>query len=475
MGLELAFTDKQITPWGGMALMKNMLDHIGWDRALCAAQLPQPGSNRGYAPEQLVGQFMLSIWCGANRFEHLEATRFDPVIGQVFGYERMANYKAFTRLVDKFDQASIAGIFPSLYQHCFAQVGLQTLTLDLDSTVLTRYGQQQGVQRGYNPSKRGRASHHPLMAFVADCRMLANVWLRPGNTGSANNAISFLQSSMENLRAKRVGLLRADSGFCEHAFLTHLEQSKLPYTVAMRLSRPLQHQLLNAQWWPLQSQQAAQPMQTNKHCGRTTPAGSVSAAQTSTGIELCEISYQADSWDAPRRIIGVRQHVHTKIDAKGKTLSLFADDPAISGWRYAAIVTDLQLPEVQVWRLYRGRADCENRIKELKYDFALGTLVRKSFWATEAAMHFVMLSFNLMSLFRAAMQHQLNKTETTHTLASLRQQLFAQAGFITHEGRKTILKLATAMQRREWLSGLWDASKSFDKPISVKRIFDPPA
>lgn len=472
MGLELAFTDKQITPWGGMALMKNMLDHVGWDRAMQAAQLPQPGSNRGYAPEQLVGQFMLSIWCGANRFEHLEATRFDPVIGQVFGYERMANYKAFTRLVDKFDQASIAGIFPSLYQHCFAQVGLQTLTLDLDSTVLTRYGQQQGAKRGYNPSKRGRASHHPLMAFVADCRMLANVWLRPGNTGSANNAISFLQSSLENLGTKRVGLLRADSGFCDNAFLSHLEQSKLPYTVAMRLTHPLQQQLVNAQWWPLQSQPN---LRNELQAKGASPAGSVSAAQPSTGIELCEISYQANSWDAPRRIIGVRQHIRTKPDAKGKTLSLFADDEVISGWRYAAIVTDLSLPEVQVWRLYRGRADCENRIKELKYDFALGTLVRKSFWATEAAMHFVMLSFNLMSLFRVALQHQINKTETTHTLSSLRQQLFAQAGFITHEGRKTILKLATAMQRREWLTGLWDATKSFDKPVSVKRIFDPPA
>ncbi|NJM43100.1 MAG: IS1380 family transposase [Brachymonas sp.] len=471
MGLELAFTDKQITPWGGMALMKNMLERIDWDRAVLAAQLPQPGSNRGYAPEQLVGQFMLSIWCGANRFEHLEATRFDPVIGQVFGYERMANYKAFTRLIDKFDQASIHSVFPSLYQHCFAQVGLQTLTLDLDSTVLTRYGQHQGAQRGYNPSKRGRASHHPLMAFVADSRMLANVWLRPGNSSSANNAISFLQSSLDNVGCnsghKRVGLLRADSGFCDNAFLSHLEQSKLPYTVAMRLTRPLQHQLVNARWWPLQSEQ---PVQTEQQSRRAPPA-----VPASTGIELCELHYQADSWEAPRRIIGVRQHIHTKPDAKGKTLSLFADDEAISGWRYAAIVTDLQLPEVQVWRLYRGRADCENRIKELKYDFALGTLVRRNFWATEAALHFVMLSFNLMSLFRAAMQHQINKTGTTHTLASLRQQLFAQAGFITHEGRKTILKLATAMQRRQWLSGLWDASKSFEKPITAKRIFDPPA
>lgn len=327
MELLLGFTDKQITPWAGMALLKRMLDHIGWNEAVLRAQLPQPGSNRGYAPEQLVGQFMLSLWCGANRFEHLEVTRFDGVLGQVFGFGRMANYKALTRLLDKFDQASIARTFPGLYRHLFEQVGLQTLTLDLDSTVLSRYGVQQGASRGYNPSKRGRASHHPLMAFVADTRMLANVWLRPGNAHTANNAIAFLQSSTEHLGpAKRVGLLRAD---------------------------------------------------------------------------------------------------------------------------------------------------CENRIKELKYDFALGTLSRQNFWATEAAMHWVMLAFNLMSLFRTAMQRQINKTGSMQTMASLRQQLFAQAGFITKNGRSRTLKMATAMQRREWVSGLWNATKSFELPWPVKPIFTP--
>ncbi len=44
---ELQFSDKLITPWGGMALIKCMLDHIGFDRALSSAGLPQPGSNRG--------------------------------------------------------------------------------------------------------------------------------------------------------------------------------------------------------------------------------------------------------------------------------------------------------------------------------------------------------------------------------------------------------------------------------------------
>jgi hypothetical protein len=32
--------------------------------------LPQPGSNRGYRPEQLIEQMIVSIWCGACRFAY---------------------------------------------------------------------------------------------------------------------------------------------------------------------------------------------------------------------------------------------------------------------------------------------------------------------------------------------------------------------------------------------------------------------
>lgn len=36
MRVELQFTDKEITPWGGMGLMKHLLDRIGFESALRA-------------------------------------------------------------------------------------------------------------------------------------------------------------------------------------------------------------------------------------------------------------------------------------------------------------------------------------------------------------------------------------------------------------------------------------------------------
>ncbi len=61
----------------------------------------------------------------------------------------------------------------------FSNLKIDCLTLDLDSTVMTRYGRQEGVARGYNPAKWGRPSRHPLMAFLADVQRVANLWLRP--------------------------------------------------------------------------------------------------------------------------------------------------------------------------------------------------------------------------------------------------------------------------------------------------------
>ncbi|GAB4491155.1 MAG: hypothetical protein OHK006_24740 [Thermodesulfovibrionales bacterium] len=108
------------------------------------------------------------------------------------------------------------------------------------------------------------------------------------------------------------------------------------------------------------------------------------------------------------------------------------------------------------------RADAENRIKELKYDFGAESFNVRSFCATEAAMNFVMLAYNFMSLFRQAILG----SKIQPTLKTMRYKLFAIGGYLIKEGNTRILKLSLAMKRREWFSGLWDKSRSFDLPVS---------
>ncbi len=59
-------------------------------------------------------------------------------------------------------------------------------------------------------------------------------------------------------------------------------------------------------------------------------------------------------------------------------------DEDFQGWCHGAMLTDLTLPALEIWRMYQGHADLENRIKELKANFGLGSFVLRDFWVTEA-------------------------------------------------------------------------------------------
>lgn len=120
-------------------------------------------------------------------------------------------------------------------------------------------------------------------------------------------------------------------------------------------------------------------------------------------------------------------------------MNLFADDPVISKYHFSTLVIDLDLPATLIWWIYLGSTNCENRIKELKYDLAADSFAMQELWATETAMNTVMITYNLMSLLR----HVVLKTSTAkhpsntvqHTLQTTRYNLFAKPAYITAESR----------------------------------------
>jgi hypothetical protein len=435
MDFQIGFTDKEITPWGGMALMKKMLDRCGIDDLISKLEMPEPGSNRGYSPEQIIKSFLVSVWCGANRFMHTEVTRQDAVIRRIFGWERICGQDTYKRFFGKFTQGMNQRVFTLMYQWFFHGLRFDNYTLDVDSSVLTRYGDQEGSRPGYNPKKPGRKSHHPLMAFIADCRMVANVWLRSGNTHSANNMFSFLEDTLEKLQCKRIGLLRGDSGFYGEEIFQCLEEREMPipYIIAARLYSPVQRLISKQRLW----------------------------LNLGDGIEIGEASYLGANSKKIRRMVMVRQQIQERPKATGKQLRLFKDDDSYTHYRYHCFVTNLALPAHQIWNLYKQRADAENRIKELKYDFGFDSFNIDSFYGTEAALNIVMLAYNLMSLFRQSILG----SKVQHKLSTLRYRLFVMGGYMVKEGNRHVLKLSLAMKRREWFLGLWDKTSRFSLPV----------
>jgi hypothetical protein len=434
MEFEIDYTDKEITPWGGMVFMRQMLDKIGFRKVVTAQEdLPVSGSNRGYSSTTIVEAFLVSIWCGANRFLHTEVTRHDAALSKIFNWKRTPGQDTYKRFFSKFNQATNQRVSDYFYSWIFDNVKFDHFTLDCDSSVMTRYGTQEGSKKGYNPTKRGRPSHHPLIAFIADVKLVANMWLRSGDTSSSNNFLSFLEDTLTKLKNKTIGLIRLDSGFCSNEIFEYLEQKGIDYIVAAKFYQPVQQIISKQQAWMV----------------------------IDDGIELSEVEYQAANWQKARRMVIVRQKIKDRPNAVGKTLKLFGEESIYRQYRYSAYFTTLKLSTTEVWRIYRNRADAENRIKELKYDFGFSSFNLNDFYATEAALTFAMLSYNLMALFRQFIL----QSKTQHTLSTLRYKTFAIGAYFEKIGDQFTLKLALNMKRREWCKGLWNQSNAVSFPF----------
>jgi len=433
--LKIEFTDKELTPWGGMVLLKNMLEQSGFKKFLQSCPyLPRPGSNRGYRPEDVIESFMVSVWCGANRFLHTEILRHDTPLGRIFQWKRTPGQDVYKRYFGKYSQRVNHEIFQAVYGWFFQQLEFNNYTIDFDSTVMTRYGEQEGAKRGYNPAKKGRMSHHPLMAFVADCNMVANMWLRSGDSCSSGNFHGFIEETLARLEGKEVGLVRLDSGFYDKRVLSLLEEKQMNYIVSVPLHAPIQKKLAGHENW----------------------------LKLSEGVEVASSVYCGTGWQAPRRIVMIRQRIADRPKATGKQLRLFKNTDIYQRYRFSCLVTNMNLPAAELWRMYRHRAEAENKIKELKYDFGFDSFNLKGFYATEAALSFVMMAYNFMSLFRHFILH----SEIQRRLSTLRYNTFAIGSFLVRDGNQIILKMALTLKRREWFIGLWEKSRAFSFPVT---------
>jgi len=220
--------------------------------------------------------------------------------------------------------------------------------------------------------------------------------------------------------------LRLDSGFYDKDIFDYLERRDTPidYIVAVPMYVTVQRKIVAQRAW----------------------------LKIEDGIEITEFEYQAQDWEKPRRMIAVRQKINTRPNAIGKQLSLFEDDIEINGYRYSCYITSLKLSSADVWRLYRQRANCENRIKELKYDYGLDKMNQASFDGTEASLMLMTVAYNFLSLFKQV----IIGGNVRNRLKTLRTKMLAIPAIVERSEDKTIVKMALHMNRRSWISRLCD-------------------
>ena len=420
--VKIAFSKKKMTAYGGFSIIASFFQRIGFSQMIEKAMpiVEHSPNSTGIYGKTIV--FVAMIVAGADRFSHLVYLGNKDVLARMFGTKRLPGAATtLTRMFNKLKTVKAADALSHNIWACLAElIPWKTILEDwltFDSSVLTRYGEQEGAKKGYNPVKHGRPSHNPLLAFLNRSKYVIHLWNRSGNVASWNNIVAFFADSYERVRTHiKVQGVIADSGFYLKQFIETLENENLTYIIAVRLIRPIQRQIYSIADWK----------------------------EVAKGLSVSEFSFMHPGWEKERRYVVVRQNIIRRKKAMGKTLPLFANEIDIRDYRYSAWITSSEESPYEVWTLCKPRANDENTIKELKEDFALGGFSMKKFYAVEAAMTLRVLVYNLFLLFK----HEfLGKKEKRQHLKTLRYKYFVLPAQMGSDGRDAILRISVQSRK----------------------------
>jgi hypothetical protein len=408
--LVLEETPKAISPFGGLASFISFLGQIGFaqevQRRLPFAELT---SNNAIPLAHSLTAFLMSVVVGAQRFAHCEWLRADRLLHALLGMERFPSDDTIRNFFLRFTQGHIESFWRPLWRWLLRLLQCPSggLALDLDSTVFCREGKQEGARKGYNPRRKGRNSHHPLLAVLAEAQFILHGWLRSGNTGAARGVVPFLQEALALLpEGMWIRTVRADSGFFDGAFLDFLEARALLYVVVARMTSTLKRKCAGIKdWTPIDEYRA-------------------------TG----EFTVKLFGWSKERRFIVVRERVQESKAAVGRLLM------EVPGYTFRVWVTNRTQDALTLWRDYNQRACVEQRIEELKHDLAADGFCLQPFFATESAFLAVLFTFNLLSLY----QHQTTPNAPYRQPGTLRVAVFLCGAVLGVMGRDIVVKLSAA-------------------------------
>ena len=412
-GLDVEYTERPVSGWGGLVAVVRFFDAMGLRKVLERA-LPDGRRSPNQIPvvDMVLGVFA-TVLTGGRRFSHVERIRHDEVVRGILGVRRIPSAMSLTRYFGGFVQSQVDHVAEVLGRWVMQRASIPGTgeVLDLDSTVFERYGRQEGSLKGHNPRKHGRPSHHPLLAMLASAKLVAHAWLRSGNSGTARGVNAFLSEVLARLPA-RIALraVRADSGFFEADFLDELDRRHLQYAIAVRMNRLVQREIVGiSQWRPF-----------------------------GAGLEVASIPYQAYKWGHPRRLVVVREEIRARPEARGRRLF---DMPE---YTVHAVITSLADTPEDVWRFYNGRADSENRLKELKYDYGADGFCLQAFFGTEAVFRLLCVLFNILAEFKRSVLQ-----DDAPQLGTVRHTTFVIGAILGTKGRKRVLRLGLRGRWRE--------------------------
>jgi hypothetical protein len=251
------------------------------------------------------------------------------------------------------------------------------LTIDVDTTVMPLFGEQEGAVPGPNPRYHGRPSYHPILARIAETDTLVGARLRWGDTSLGSKDVEDVEqwiSRAHQAAPKAILTVRIDAGGDCAALLSAIDGASAYFVVKMKQTPNLVGAVAAATTWRTVERDAS---------GEPTR-------------QVAEIDFRREDWpDKKWRVFALRERDRES----GKQVQLW-DHLDYSVHVY--VTNDFTRDLDTLARLYDDRAAIEPLIAELKNGFGIGKVSTSDFQANEAAFLIKLLAYNLMR--RWAMQ-----------------------------------------------------------------------
>lgn len=414
--IKTSFDSKSLTNFSGIKVISKFMRKIGIESMFDMIDL-NLHHNIKFSNFQILSTIILGIFSGFNRVSKIESFSRDPLIQKLLCLATNIDADTIFNRIKRFgmnENNQIMNIIGKLSSKVHDLLKTNRDILDLDSTVHTLYGHQEGVAKGFNSSKKGAKSYHPIMCFLNSTKECLLSWLRPGDTYTANNSHGFIEQAFGLLPSGiKYLLVRADSGFFNDRILQAIELRKYTqYLIKVKLKN-LKTLLSDQDWESI-------PFMPN--------------------WQMTEFMYKCADWEKARKFVALRKKVlvHTE-DGLFKT-SHYYD--------YFCYVTNIYDSPLEIHRLYGDRGESENWIEQVKRQMFAGSMITQDFWANETLWQMSVLAYNL-SLWMRKLSDEKSWREEPNTFRAWFVQV---AGKIVINGRNLWLKMYEAYHYKDrWL------------------------
>lgn len=225
--LQLRSEGATLTDGVGLIALRHLWDRLDLGRWLRARTAGLPGH---YGSALMVELWIALLVYGGGWLDDLRWLRRRQV-RRLFGWMAVPDPTTFGRWLRRCG-AALTPLLDELRWH-LVRIRWQwtrvpkAVTVAVDSTVILRYGlKQAGAEKGYNPKKPGRPSHHPLLAFILETGDLVGLKWRPGSANTATGAVEWITALVERLRGAGVEdiTVRVDKGFFSEKLPRRLDE-----------------------------------------------------------------------------------------------------------------------------------------------------------------------------------------------------------------------------------------------------------